>query len=83
MRHDPRVSIVALAVAAGTAVVLWLMGSRFAKGHVARYGRRAGPLWLFRQVDDPELESMRRIGLLVLPFLVVGAAVYVLTSTPT
>ena len=76
-------SIVALSVAAGTALLLWLLGNRFARGYAARYASRPGLLWLFRTVDDRELERTRRSALLTLPFLIAAAVVYVVTGAPS
>ena len=77
------VSIVALAVAAGTALLLWLLGNRFARGYAARYAARPGLLWMFRAVDDRELEGTRRSALVTLPFLIAAAAIYVVTGAPS
>ena len=65
-----------------TSVVLWLFGSRFTKGYVARYGKMPRLAWMFHRVDDAELERHRRRALLVLPLYLLGAIAYLAATGP-
>ena len=35
-------------------------------------------LWMFRRSDDPELETLRRVGLVLLPFYLIAAVIVLL-----
>ncbi len=76
----PILSIAALAVAAGTAFVIWVMARRFSKRYAELHRRIPPPSWMFRTQADPELEGPRRRALALLPILVIAAVVYVLNS---
>ena len=65
-----------------TSVVLWLFGSRFTKGYIAKYGEMPRLSWMFRRSPDPELEGHRRRALLVLPLYLLGAIVYLAATGP-
>jgi hypothetical protein len=65
-----------------TSVVLWLFGSRFTKGYIARYGEMPRLTWMFHRSSDPELEGHRRQALLVLPLYLVGVIVYLAATGP-
>jgi hypothetical protein len=65
-----------------TSVVLWLFGSRFTKGYIAKYGEMPRLSWMFRRTADPELEGHRRRALLVLPLYLLGAVVYLAATGP-
>jgi hypothetical protein len=73
-------SIAALAVAAGTALGMFLYGREFSRRYVDSHHRLPPPTWLFRGQDDPLLEGPRRRSLALLPALVVAAVVYVLNA---
>jgi hypothetical protein len=73
-------SIAALAVAFGTAFTIWVMSRRFARRYAELHGKVPPPTWMFRSQADPELEFPRRRALALLPFLIVAAVVYVLSS---
>jgi hypothetical protein len=62
--------------------VLWLLGSRFTKGYVAKHGAMPRLTWMFHRSLDPELEVHRRQALLFLPFYLVGAFLYLATTAP-
>ncbi len=76
----PIVSIAALAVATGTAFVIWLMSRRFSRRYLELHRKVPPPSWMFRTQPDPELEWPRRRALALLPILIVSAVLYVLTS---
>ena len=76
----PIVAIASLAVAAGTALVIWLMARRFARRYAELYQRIPPPSWMFRRQEDPELEAPRRRALSLLPILIISAVLYVVTS---
>lgn len=76
----PILSIVSLAVAAGTAFVIWVMARRFARRYAELNGRVPPPTWMFRSQADPDLEFPRKRALSLLPILVIAAVVYVLNS---
>ena len=65
-----------------TSVVLWLHGSRFTKGYVAKYGAMPRLTWMFHRVEDAELEGHRRRALFILPLYLVGALVYLAATGP-
>ena len=76
----PILSIASLAVAAGTALVIWLMARRFARRYIELNGRVPPPSWIFRSQSDPDLEFPRKRALSLLPILVIAAVIYVLNS---
>lgn len=76
----PILSIAALAVAAGTAFVIWVMARRFSRRYIELHRKVPPPTWMFRSQADPELEFPRRRALSLLPILIVAAVVYVLQS---
>ena len=76
----PIVAIASLAVAAGTALVIWLMARRFARRYAELYQRIPPPSWMFRHQADPELEAPRRRALALLPILIVAAILYVVSA---
>ena len=76
----PILSIAALAVAAGSAFVIWVMARHFSRRYVELHRRVPPPTWMFRTQSDPELEGPRRRALSLLPILVVAAVLYVLNS---
>ena len=65
-----------------TSVLLWLFGSRFTKGYVARYGAMPRLTWMFRRSQDPELEAHRRQAWRVLPLCLVGMVLYLAATGP-
>ncbi len=76
----PILSIAALAVAAGSAFVIWVMARHFSRRYVELHRRVPPPTWMFRTQTDPQLEDPRRRALSLLPILVVSAVLYVLNS---
>ena len=76
----PILSIVALAVGAGTAFVIWVMARHFARRYAQLHHRIPPPTWMFRSQQDPELEAPRRRALALLPILIVAAIVFVMNS---
>ena len=76
----PLLSIAALAIAAGTALGMFLYGRDFSRRYVESHRRLPPPTWLFHGQDDPLLEGPRRRALALLPILVVAAVVYVLSA---
>jgi hypothetical protein len=76
----PILSIAALAVAAGTAFVIWVMARRFSRRYIELHRKVPPPTWMFRSQDDPELEFPRRRALALLPILIVAAVLYVVNS---
>jgi hypothetical protein len=75
-------AFVGLGIVVVTSVVLWVFGSRFTKGYVAKYGAMPRLTWMFHRTQDPELEGHRRRALLVLPLYLVGAFVYLAATGP-
>ena len=71
-------SIVALSMVMATSFGLLIVGRRNLRGYVTRHGRQPPAMWMFRRSDVPELESLRRLGLALLPFYLIAAAVYLL-----
>jgi hypothetical protein len=65
-----------------TSVVLWLFGSRFTKGYIAKYGAMPRLTWMFHRIPDAELEEHRRHALLVLPLYLVGVVMYLAATGP-
>jgi hypothetical protein len=65
-----------------TSVVLWLFGSRFTKGYIAKYGAMPRLTWMFHRIPDTELEGHRRQALLTLPFYLVGVVLYLAANGP-
>ena len=76
----PILSIAALAVAVGTAFVIWAMSRRFSRRYSELHRKVPPPTWMFRSQADPELEFPRRRALALLPILIVAAVLYVLNS---
>jgi hypothetical protein len=76
------VAFVGLGIAAVTSVLLWLFGSRFTKGYIAKYGAMPRLTWMFRRSPDPELEVHRRQALLVLPLCLIGVILYLAATGP-
>jgi hypothetical protein len=75
-------AFVGLGIVAVTSVVLWLFGSRFTKGYIAKYGQMPRLTWMFRRSPDPELEVHRRQALITLPFYLVGVILYFASGPP-
>ena len=73
-------AIIALAVAAGSAVMLYIYGREFSRRYAEQHRRLPPPSWMFRGQDDPLLEGPRRRALAILPILVVAAVVYILNA---
>jgi hypothetical protein len=76
----PALSLLALAVATSTAVVIYLDARRFSRRYIELHRRVPPPSWMFRRQDDPALEAPRRQALALLPILIVTAIVYVVSS---
>jgi hypothetical protein len=73
-------AVAGLAVVVGTSLMLWRLGSSYARRYVLLNGAMPRLTWMFRRADDPELERARRIALLLVPLYFVGAALYILGS---
>ena len=69
---------VALTLVMATSFGLLIAGRRYLRGYVARHGEQPPATWMFTRSDDPELESLRRVALLLLPLYLVAGAIYVL-----
>ena len=76
----PVLSIAALAVAGGSAFVIWVMARHFSRRYIELYRKVPPPTWMFRSQSDPQLEAPRRRALSLLPILIVAAVVYVVNS---
>ena len=76
----PILSIASLAVAAGSALVIWLMARQFSRRYIELNRRVPPPSWMFKAQTDPALEFPRKRALSLLPVLVIAAVVYVLNS---
>jgi hypothetical protein len=72
----------ALTVVMATSVVLMVLGRRYFRGYFRRHGTQPPATWMFRRADDPDLERVRRIALVLLPFDVIAAAIYLLRPGP-
>ena len=66
----------ALGLATVGAVLLWFLGARYSRRYIANHQARPPLLWMFQGTGDPELEGPRRTALVVLPFFLVGVALY-------
>jgi hypothetical protein len=75
-------AFVGLGIVAVTSVVLWLFGSRFTKGYIAKHGEMPRLAWMFHRSPDPELEVHRRQALLVLPLYLIGIVLYLAATGP-
>ena len=73
-------SAASLAVAAGSALFIWIMSRHFSRRYIELHRKVPGPTWMFRSQTDPELEAPRRRALALLPVLIVSAVIYVLSS---
>lgn len=69
---------VALTIIFATSLGLLIAGRRYLRRYIARYGTQPPAMWMFRRADDPELESYRRLALVLLPFYLVAAAIVLL-----
>ena len=76
----PIVSIASLAVAVGSAFVIWVMARQFSRRYAELYRKVPPPSWMFRTQADPLLEAPRRRALSLLPILIVAAILYVVSS---
>jgi hypothetical protein len=76
----PILAIAALAVALGTAFVIWIMARQFSRRYAEVHRRIPPPTWMFRTQTDPLLEEPRRRALALLPILVIAAVVYVVNA---
>ena len=76
----PILAIAAIAIAAGTALGMYIYGRQFSRRYVEQPRRLPPATWLFRRQADPLLEGPRRRSLSLLPILVVAAVVYVLNA---
>ena len=72
----------ALALVMATSFGLLVLGRRYARGYVARHGAMPPATWMFQRADDPELETMRRVALALLPLYLIAAAIYLLRPGP-
>jgi hypothetical protein len=68
----------ALALVMATSFGLLILGRRYLRGYVARHGTAPPATWMFRRADDPELESLRRVALTLLPLYLIAAILYLL-----
>jgi hypothetical protein len=73
---------VGLGIVAVTSVLLWLFGSRFTKGYIAKHGAMPRLTWMFRRSGEPELEVHRRKALAVLPLCLIGMVLYLAATGP-
>ena len=71
-------ALFALIFASVTAVSLWVQGNRYARRHVALFGAAPRATWMFRKVEDADLERSRTTALIILPFFLVSMLVYLL-----
>jgi hypothetical protein len=78
MAHDPSMPlpVAALAMASGMAIGLWVLGRRFARDYLRRYGAIPPNTWMFKRERDPDLERTRRFALVALPILVASLLIY-------
>jgi len=72
------VEFVALALVMSTSFGLLVSGRRYLRGYVAKHGTQPPATWMFHRSDDPDLEGVRRIALVLLPFYLVAAVIYLL-----
>ena len=68
----------ALTIVMATSLGLLIVGRRYLRGYVARHGTQPPAPWMFHRSGDPELESMRRIALALLPLYLIAAVIYLL-----
>ena len=72
--------LVALTLVMATGFGLLIAGRRYRRGYIATHDREPPATWMFRRSDDPELETARRVALVLLPFFLVAGVVYLASS---
>jgi len=70
--------IVALSMVMATSFGLLVSGRRYLRGYVAKHGAAPPSMWMFHRSPDPELEGVRRVALVLLPFYLLAAFIYLL-----
>ena len=66
----------ALSLVIATSLGLLIVGRRFLHSYLAREGTQPPATWLFQRAKYPELETLRRTGLVLLPLYLIAAIVY-------
>ena len=74
--------IVSLSMVMATSFGLLISGRRYLRGYVAKHGTAPPPMWMFHRSPDPELEGNRRAALVLLPFYLVAAVIYLFRPGP-
>jgi len=73
-------TLIGLAILILGLVVYVPMSGRFMQGYQGRYGRIPPRLWMFRSVDDPEIERWRRYAAISLAVNLIGVMLVFATS---
>jgi hypothetical protein len=66
----------ALTVVMATSVGLMVLGRRYFRAYFSRHGTQPPATWMFRRANDPDLERVRRVALLLLPIDVLAILIY-------
>lgn len=74
----PPLPLVALTIVMATSFGLLVAGRRYLRRYIALHKASPPSLWMFRRSDDPELETLRRVGLVLLPFYLIAAVIVLL-----
>jgi hypothetical protein len=72
----------ALTVVMATSVGLMVVGRRYFRGYFSRRGTHPPATWMFARADDPDLERLRRVALVLLPIDVIAALIYLARPGP-
>jgi hypothetical protein len=72
----------ALTLVFATSLGLLVAGRRYLRRYVRLHGTQPPATWMFRRAADPELETYRRLGLVLLPFYLVAAVIYLAGPGP-
>ena len=73
---------VALTLVFATSLGLLVAGRRYWRGYVARHGTQPPNTWMFQRSDDPQLETYRRVALVLLPVDIVAMVISLMPSQP-
>ena len=74
--------ILSLSMVMATSFGLLISGRRYLCGYVAKHGTAPPPMWMFHRSPDAELEGNRRAALVLLPFYLVAAVIYLFRPGP-
>jgi hypothetical protein len=70
------VALFALGIVTVASVVLWFLGQKYTRRHVAIHGSMPRLTWMFHRVEDEELERSRRQAIGLLPVYLIALVLY-------